>query len=245
METSLSEQTVLVTGGGTGIGKAIAHAFAAAGCSVLIAGRREDKLQEAALEFQGEPVISTFVCDVANRESVAKLFEQAKKQMGRVDILVNSAGMNVPNRLMETLTPDDWDKLISVNATGAYNTIYSVLPIMKQQKSGLIINISSVSGIRAGLLGGVGYNASKYAMSALGLTVAQEVKDDGIRVTNIYPGEVDTPILKNRLVPISEEHRSRILQPEDIASTVLMVAHLPPRAHVPELTIMPALQSFV
>lgn len=242
---ALSEQKVIITGGGTGIGKAIAHAFAEAGCSVLITGRREDKLQEAALEFQGKPVIKTFVCDVSNRTNVAELFEAAHQQMGRVDILVNSAGINIPNRSIETLNPDDWDKLIAVNATGAYNTIYSALPAMREQKNGLIINISSVSGIRANLLGGVAYNASKYAMAALGLTVAQEVKDFGIRVTNIYPGEVETPILDNRLVPLSAEQRARILQPEDIAATVMMVAKLPPRAHIPELSIMPTSQSFV
>ncbi len=243
--TSLSEQKVIVTGGGTGIGKAIAHSFAEAGCSVLITGRREDKLQEAALEFQGEPLISTFVCDVSNRTQVAELFEVAHQQMGRVDILVNSAGINVPNRSIDTLNPDDWDKLMAVNATGAYNTIYSALPAMREQKDGLIINVSSVSGIRANLLGGVAYNASKYAMAALGITVAQEVKDFGIRVTNIYPGEVETPILDNRPVPVSAEHRARILQPEDIADTVMMVAQLPPRAHIPELSIMPTSQSFV
>jgi NADP-dependent 3-hydroxy acid dehydrogenase YdfG len=108
-----------------------------------------------------------------------------------------------------------------------------------------MINISSVAGKRANPLGGVAYNASKFAMTALGLTVAQEEKDHGIRVTNIYPGEVDTPILEQRPQPVTAEHRARILQPEDVAAAALMVAQLPPRAHVAELTIKPTAQGYM
>ena len=116
---------------------------------------------------------------------------------------------------------------------------------MRKQGGGTIVNISSVAGKRAIPLGGVAYNASKFAMTALGTTVGEEEKEHGIRVTNIYPGEVETPILDARPVPVSVEHRAKILQPEDVASAVLLACTLPARARIPELVIVPTTQSFV
>ena len=241
---TLIGKTALITGGGTGIGAAIALAFAGAGCRVAISGRREEKLDQIELSFSGEPPVLTHPVDVADRDSVATLFEWASGALGEIDILINSAGVNVKNRSMGDVSPEDWDHLLDVNVTGAYNCMRAVLPGMRERHDGLIVNISSLAGIRASLLGGVGYTASKFGMSALGLTVALEEKDHGIRVTNIYPGEVETPILDHRPAPVSVEHRARILQPEDVAAAVLMVANLPPRAHVPELTIKPTTQAF-
>jgi NADP-dependent 3-hydroxy acid dehydrogenase YdfG len=240
----LSEKTVLITGGGTGIGAACADAFAQEGCRVAIAGRREERLRVAVEKSSGRHPLLWSVADVADRASVAELFDWARGELGRIDILIQSAGVNVPKRAMQDLAPEDWDRVLAVNATGAYNCLRAVLPEMQQRRDGLIVNIGSVAGIRAGLLGGVAYNASKFAMTALGLTVAQEVKDLGIRITNIYPGEVETPILDDRPVPDTAEHRARILQPEDVAAAVLMVAKLPPRANVSELVIKPTTQAF-
>lgn len=242
---SLAGKHALITGGGTGIGAGIAIALAEAGCRVAIAGRRAEKLTEAAARFSGTPGILTFAADVAERDSVAKLFAWAEQELGQIDILVNSAGVNVQKRTMLDLAPEDWDKLLKVNATGAYNTMRAVLPQMRERKDGLIVNISSVAGLRAGPLGGVAYNASKFAMSALGITVAEEERQNGIRVTNVYPGEVETPILEERPVAVSAEHRARILQPEDVAAAVLMVAQLPPRANIPELVVIPTTQSYI
>ncbi|MFG0332058.1 MAG: SDR family oxidoreductase [Maioricimonas sp. JB049] len=242
----LQDRTALVTGGGPGIGAGIAMGLARAGCRVAITGRREEKLREVAAAYRssdgGELLVHA--SDVADRESVRELFGWVGKELGRVDILVNSAGINVPKRKMAELDPADWDKLIQVNATGAYNTIYAVLPQMRERKDGLIINISSIAGVRASLLGGVAYSASKFAMTALGTCVGLEERENGIRVTNVYPGEVETPILDARPNPVSAEHRARILQPEDIASLVVTVAALPPRAHVPDLVIKPTTQEF-
>ncbi|MFG0295192.1 MAG: SDR family oxidoreductase [Maioricimonas sp. JB045] len=242
----LQDKTALVTGGGTGIGAGIAMGLARAGCRVAITGRREEKLREVADAYRksdgGELLVHA--SDVADRDSVQELFEWADGELGRVDILVNSAGINVPKRKMAELDPADWDKLIQVNATGAYNTIRAVLPQMRERKDGLIINISSIAGLRASLLGGVAYSASKFAMTVLGTCVGLEERENGIRVTNVYPGEVETPILDARPNPVSAEHRARILQPEDIASLVVTVASLPPRAHVPDLVIKPTTQEF-
>ena len=240
----LTGKTALITGGGTGIGAACAVALAGEGCRVAITGRREEPLKETAAQFSGEPPLLTQRADVADRESVAHLFEWARGELGPIDILVNSAGVNIPNRSMAELSPEDWEQLLRVNATGTYNCIHAVLPEMRARRDGVIVIISSVAGIRPSLIGGVAYNASKFAVSALGLTVAQEVKDEGIRITNVYPGEVETPILDNRPVPVSDEHRARILQPQDVAEAVLMVASLSPRANISELVIKPTTQAF-
>ncbi len=240
----LAEKTALVTGGGSGIGAAIALSLAGEGARVVLCGRSEAKLKDVAGQFSGEPAIEFRAGNVADRPAMNSLVEWATERMGRVDILVNSAGINVAKRLLADLEPEDWDRILAVNATGAYNAIHAVLPQMVERGDGLIVNISSIAGIRAGLLGGVAYNASKFAMSALGLSAALEFGDRGVRVTNVYPGEVETPILDDRPVPVSAEHRARILQPEDVADAVLMVACLPPRASVPELVIKPTTQDY-
>lgn len=240
----LSNRTAVVTGGGTGIGAAIALALAAEGCRVAICGRRRDKLEETAARFPGEPRILTRAADVSVRDEAQQLIDWATRQLGRIDILVNAAGVNVVHRTMATLDPADWDKLLRINATGAYNTMHYTLPQMRQRQDGLIVNIVSIAGLRASPLGGVAYSASKFALTALGTCVALEEKDHGIRVTNIHPGEVETPILDARPTPVTAEHRARILQPEDVAAAVLMVCKLPPRAHVSDLVIKPTTQAF-
>ena len=240
----LAGRTAVVTGGGTGIGAAIARTLAEAGARVAISGRREEPLREVAASAASGPPILIHKCDVADRGSVATFFEWARGELGQIDNLVNSAGINIPNRSLESITPEDWDRVLQINATGAFNCIFQVLPEMRQRRDGVIINICSVAGIRTGLLGGVAYNASKFAMDALSRSVGEEERGNGIRVTSIYPGEVETPILDDRPVPVTDEHRARILQPEDLASAVLMVACLPPRARVPELVMIPTSQSF-
>ncbi len=242
---SLQGKVALVTGGGTGIGQAVAYALADEGCRVVITGRRAEKLEETVQAYTGKNPILAKALDVADRDAVKQVFDWAAGELGPIDFLINSAGVNVPKRGIANLEPADWDTLLQVNATGAYNCIISVLPAMRERKDGLIVNISSIAGKRAGVLGGVAYNASKFAMTALGTTVGVEEADNGIRVTNIYPGEVATPILENRPVPVTAEHRARILQAEDVAAAVLMVVKLPPRANVPELVIKPTTQPYV
>ena len=146
---------------------------------------------------------------------------------------------------MEAMQPEQWDQVLAINATGTYNCMYAVLPQMRERGDGLIININSIAGRRAAALGGVAYDASKFAMAALGIAVGNEDAKYGIRITNIYPGEVNTPILENRPVPVSDEHKASILQPEDVGEVVVTIASLPPRAHIPELVIKPTQQAFV
>ena len=239
---SLKDKTALVIGGGTGIGLGVAQALASEGCSVAIAGRRQQVLQEAA--ELSRPALLHHPVDVADRQSVADLFRWADDQWGRIDILVNSAGINIKNRSMAEMEPEQWDQVMAVNSTGAYNCMRAVLPQMRRRRDGVIINISSIAGKRAGVLGGVAYDASKFAMSALTTAVANEERGNGIRVTNVFPGEVETPLLENRPNPVTAEHRANILQPDEIAPLIVAIAKLPPRAHVPEVIIKPVLQEY-
>lgn len=242
---SVKGKGVLVVGGGSGIGAACALLFAENGARVAIAGRRMERLQETAARFDGGPPIVCHVADVADRGSVDQLVRWATDRLGQIDVVVIAAGINIPNRTMRELRPEDWDRVMAINATGAYNVMHAVLPQMRERRDGLIVNISSIAGKRAAALGGVAYNASKFAMTALGLSVADEERENGIRVTNIYPGEVDTPILEQRPQPVSPERRAKMLKPEDVAAAVLLAAQLPPRANLLEVVIKPTVQQYV
>lgn len=242
---TLEGKNAVVTGGGTGIGEASANALAAAGARVLIAGRRLDTLLEAIEKSNHSDQFCAHAADVSKNDDVTGLFEFARKELGTIDILVNCAGVNVANRSMAALSLDDWDLMMHANAYSAFYCMRAVLPHMRERRDGVIVNISSVAGKRASRLGGVGYSASKFAMTALGMTAAAEEAPNGIRISNIYPGEVDTPILERRPTPVTPEHRARILKPEDVAAAVLLIASLPPRAHIPELVIKPTPQEYV
>lgn len=241
----LTNQFVVITGGGTGIGAGIARGLALAGCRVMVGGRREEPLRQLAESVKSAHPIQFHQLDVADDDSIAAFFTAATQLGGAPDILVNSAGINIAKRSMAEMDPKDWDLVMRVNATGAYRCMLAVLPAMRARRDGLVINISSISGKRAIQLGGVVYCASKFAMTALGTTVANEVRMEGVRITNVYPGEVNTPILDKRPVPVSDDHKAAILQPEDIAAMVTAICHLPPRAHVPEIVIKPTIQEWV
>ncbi|KLU06374.1 3-oxoacyl-[acyl-carrier protein] reductase [Rhodopirellula islandica] len=242
---NLKDKVVAITGGGTGIGAGIARELAMAGAKVTVGGRREAPLKELASSIDSPNPVRTHTIDVADNDSIEAFFQDIRASDGDVDILVNSAGINIAKRTMADMDPDEWDRVLRINATGAYRCIHQVIGAMRDRHDGLIINISSVAGKRAITLGGVVYCASKFAMTAMGTAVANEVRHEGVRITNVYPGEVNTPILDNRPVPVSDEHKESILQPEDIASVVLSICQLPPRACVPEIVIKPTTQEWV
>ena len=235
----LKDKVVLVTGGGSGIGRAIAEAFAAEGCKVAIAGRTEATLQDVAKSASAAHPITVHACDVGDRGAVVDLFRSLASGPGSPDILVNSAGINVSNRMMSNLDPADFDQVMNINVTGTFNCMHAALPSMREKKSGLIINVISVAGRRSMLLAGLPYCVSKHAQSALGTYVALEDAQNGIKVTNIYPGESNTPIVDKRPTPPPADKRAAMLQPEDIAACAISVAKLPPRAVVPELVVSP------
>lgn len=243
--SQLAGKIVAITGGGTGIGAGIARGLAEAGCKVTVGGRRLEPLEQLASSVNCTHPIRCHTLDVADPESVKAFFADIRENVGDVDILVNSAGINIQKRTMAEMSPEDWERVLSINASGAYRCMREVMPAMRERKDGLVVNISSVAGKRAITLGGVVYCASKFAMTALGTAVSNEVRNEGVRITNVYPGEVNTPILENRPTPVSQEHKDAILQPEDIASVIVTICALPPRANVPEIVIKPTIQEWV
>lgn len=238
----LKDKVALVTGGGTGIGRGIAQGLADEGCKVFITGRRIEKLNEAVGEIGGD--CEAIACDVSDRDATEKMFQSIAEKSG-LDILVNSAGTNIPNRLMSQMDPEQFDEIMKINNTSAYNCMYYALPGMRAKKDGLIVNISSISGKRAYALGGVAYCSSKFAMAGLSSAVANEDNANGVRVTAIFPGEVETPILEKRANPVTQEHRATLVQPSDFAGVVVMLALLHPRAHIPEMVIKPTVAEYV
>jgi NADP-dependent 3-hydroxy acid dehydrogenase YdfG len=240
----LHDKVAVITGGGSGVGKAAALLFLREGAKVVIAGRDEAKLSAASVELvtaarealgvkwvSGLMTVPTDVTDAAQCQA---LINAATNSYGRVDILVNNAGANLKARTMRELTPEDWDRMIRTNLDGAFYCTRAVLPQMFERKDGVIVNVVSVAA----------YVAAKFGMAALGLVLAAEEKDSGVRVGNIYPGEIDTPILVHRPKPVTNEQRAVILKPEDVAEAILYVAALPPRVSVPELVIKPTSQMY-
>jgi NADP-dependent 3-hydroxy acid dehydrogenase YdfG len=234
-------KAVLITGGGSGVGQAAARLFVEAGARVAIAGRDEAKLKKTA-EGLGRILVKS--ADVTNPTSVANLIHAVTERFGRIDILVNNAGTNIKARKMRELTVENWNKLVRTNLDGAFFCIREVLPQMIDRKDGVIINVNSVSGKRAYPLAGAGYAAGKFGLHGLAGCLASEEMESNIRVSSIYPGEIDTPILEERPTPVTAEQRAKILKPEDVAAAILWVAGLPPHVSVPELIIKPSAQQY-
>lgn len=240
----LDGQVAIVTGGGSGVGAAVARQLGAAGARVVVVGRRAEQLAATCAAVAGPHPARAVAADITDRAQVKALVEQVLAELGRVDVLVNNAGDNVVARRLAELAPEDWDRLLAVNATGAFNLIQALLPQMRAQGGGLVINISSVSGLRASSLAGAAYSASKHALHALAYVLGQEEEQHGIRATLIAPGEINTALLDKRPVAVSPGQRARLLQPDDVAAAVLFVARLPAHVSVPELVIKPVGQPF-
>ena len=237
-------RVVLVTGAGTGVGRAVARAFVEQGANVVLIGRRLPALEASCADLPQDQVMN-FSCDVADRAVVDQMLAGVLQRFGTVDILVNNAGINIQPRNLADLDPSDWDRTVSINLTGVYNTIRAVLPVMREKKDGLVINISSIAGIRGGALSGAAYSASKHGVMALSQTLNQEEKDFNIRSCAICPGEIDTTMLDLRPEPVGPERRAKILKPADVAAAVLFAAGFPPRVCIPLLVIKPTSQEFV
>lgn len=232
----LANKTAVITGGGSGVGLATALALSREGASVIIAGRDKSKLEAAAKGTS----LKVFQADVTDPAQADKLIAFA----GDVDILVNNAGANIKERAFRDLTPESWRHMLSANLDGAFQCIRAALPGMLAKKAGTIININSISGKRGNPLGGAAYCAGKFGLDGMAACLANEERENGIRVTSIFPGEIDTPILDHRPTPVTAEHRAKILKPEDVAETVLFVASMPPHVHIPELIIKPNWQVY-
>jgi NADP-dependent 3-hydroxy acid dehydrogenase YdfG len=235
--STLKDKVAWITGGGSGIGLAAAQALKAAGARVVISGRNEKTLRHPGLE--------AIHLDVADRKAVSAAAQKILGQHGRIDILVNSAGINLPQRNLRNVSLEGWDQIVAINLSGTFYPCHAVLPGMRERKDGLIINVASWFGRFPNALGGPGYNASKRAVIALTETINIEEAANGVRATAILPGEVATPILEKRPVPPPQSERARMLQAEDLGEAVLFVAALPARACVNELVISPTWNRFI
>jgi NADP-dependent 3-hydroxy acid dehydrogenase YdfG len=239
----LEGAVAVVTGGGSGIGQAAAVALAREGADVAVVGRRREPLEEVAalVGHEGRRALPVAL-DVADAGAVQRLAAEVVDSFGRVDVLVNSAGINVPRRDLASLSVEDWHRVLQINLTGTFLTTNAFLPAMRSRRTGTVVNISSMAGYRPSALTGPAYNAAKAGVNSLTESVNMAERRNGIRACVICPGEVATPILENRPVPPSAEARATMLQPEDIADTVVFVATLPQRANVELLTIYPTEQ---
>jgi len=238
--TAFAGKVVWMTGAGTGIGKAGALMFAQEGAAVALIGRRRDKLDEVAAEIQaigGKFAVEPL--DVADREKVGEAGERLLKRLGRVDILVNNAGLNVVNRRLDEITAEDWDYILAVNLTGAFNMVQAAMPAMRRQKDGLIINVASTAAKRVSGVAGIAYSASKFGMLGMSLSLTQEAWKFGIRACCLCPDDVNTPIMARRKVKYSPEVLEQFIQPEDLAETMRFVAMMPRRTSIPEMLIYP------
>ncbi len=237
---NLKGKVAWVTGAGTGIGRAGAIELAKAGAHVVLSGRRPETLKEtAALIKKAKGSSEIAVLDVADMKAVDEVAAGIIKKHKRIDILVNSAGLNIPQRAFADLRPEGWREVIDINLHGTMYCVMAVLPRMRTQQDGLIINVSSWAGKFIGKLTGPAYNASKFGVVALTETINAEECGNGIRACALCPAEVATPIMDRRPVPPSKEDRGRMLQEEDLGKTILFAASLPPRACVNEIIISP------
>jgi len=245
----MTQKTALVVGASGGLGRAITSMLAEEGYALALVGRDLAKLQSVRNELgtaaQGALLLA---CDLTDRAQAQAMVEQVLAQMSFIDVLICAAGLNVRQRSLRSLDPADWDRVIAANLTTAFNAIHFVLPSMRTRGGGLIVQISSLAGLRANTITGAAYSAAKFAQGALGISIGREERGRGIRSTVIYSGEVSTPLLDVRAERLGatadEGRRAMILQPQDIADAVRLLVTLPPRAHVPELVIKPTIDDF-
>ncbi len=233
----LTGKVAWITGAGTGIGEAAAVALAKAGMKVILSGRREAELMRVAAAIGASARIA--VLDVADADAVEAVAASIAAEEGRLDILVNSAGLNVQKRNWKHLSREGWDQVIRVDLDGAFYCCHAVLPMMRSQKDGLIINISSWAGRHVSATTGPAYSAAKFGMLAFNESLNIEECINGIRATSVLPGEVATPILDKRPIPVSDADKARMVQAEDCGELILFLARMPAHVCINDVTISP------
>jgi len=230
------KRRALITGASSGIGKATALAFAKAGIDIALVGRSQNNLEfvsKAAHEFGVEA--KAFCVDLAEVAEVKAKIQAIAHEFGNIDILINNAGIGYTGNLNDTPL-EDWQQVINVNLTSVFQCMMGILPGMRQQGQGTIINIASIAAKQA-FVGWGAYCVSKAGLLSLSQTLAQEERANGIRVMAICPGSVNTEIWDTPTVKANFD-RSQMLTPEIVAQTILHTVLLPQQAVIEELTIM-------
>jgi NAD(P)-dependent dehydrogenase (short-subunit alcohol dehydrogenase family) len=233
----LSGKIAVVTGGTRGIGLAIANAFASENCSVVISGRNQQTLDQAAAELRanisGDSRVMPVLCDVRNAEQVEQMFAGVRREFGRLDILVNNAGISQGAAPVHETSVELWRDIIDTNLTGTFLCIRSAVPLMK--RGATIVNILSVAA-RESFAGYTPYNASKAGALSLTRTLREELKASGIRVTAISPGATDTDIWQ-QVAPNAP--REKMMEADSVAAIVLEAVVLSPKANLTDVVLDP------
>ena len=236
----LSGKIAIIAGASSGMGAATAQLFAAQGATVVLGARSAGALEKLAGEINAAGGKALAVpTDATDRAAAQSLVGAAVENYGRVDTLINSVGTNLKQRALTVLDPADWDMMLSVNLSAAYNLTRAVLPQMRSQGQGLIVHFSS-GAVQRPDVSGVAYQATKHGVAGLAYGTMEEEKENGIRVTVIFPGLCNTPLVEKRPTPTPPEVLAKALEPEDVARAALLVASLPPRAYVPDMRLLPS-----
>ncbi len=230
-----------VTGAGSGIGEAGALALAQQGMTVVLTGRGTANLERVAARIAelGLGKAEVQPGDLGKASAVQKIVAVIERQLGRLDVVVNNAGTNIPERTWQGLTADGIDTLIRGNLLSAFYVVQAALPLMRAQRDGLIIHTASWAGRFIGPISGPGYTAAKHGMVAMSHTINLEECMHGIRSCVVCPGEVATPILKNRPIPETAETMARMLQPDDMGELIAFIARQPAHVCINEVLISP------
>ena len=229
-------RTAVITGAGSGVGRATALARAHPGWRVALIGRRREVLEKTAAEIPGALVCP---CDIGDPDAVAAMGARVLAEFGTVEVLVNAAGTNAPQRALEVLSLADYRAMMDTNLNGAYYCVQAFLPQMRARGSGTIVNIVSDAGKAASPKAGPGYVMSKFGMAGLTQAINAEERGRGVRACAIFPGDIDTPLLMRRPTPPDAEARARMMQPEDVAECALLAINLPSRVIVEEMLVRP------
>ena len=238
--TKNGKRVAWVTGGGSGIGEAGAEALAADGWTVVVSGRRKDALDAVVAKITAAGgVAEAIALDVSDAAQAQTAADRIVAKHGRIDLLVNNAGLNVPRRSWKDMELEGWDKLVQVNLNGVLYCMRAVLPTMRKQQDGSIINVSSWAGRHVSKMPGPAYTTTKHAVLVLTHSFNMDECVYGLRACCLMPGEVATPILNLRPVVPSAEEQARMLQPEDLGRTIAFIASMPPRVCINELLISP------
>jgi len=236
----LAGQVIVIVGASSGMGRATALAAAAQGAQLILAARNGIALDELCGQIKSTGGTATAIpADATKREDIERLITTTMEAHGRIDALINSVGTNLPRRTIAELTDASWQRVLDINLTSAFHITQASVPVFRQQKEGLLIHIAS-SAARKPDRSGIAYQATKAGVAALAHGAMEEERENGLRVTVIYPGMTDTPLVYQRPTPPTPDMLAKALQPEDVAAACLFVLALPPRAHVPELVLYPS-----
>ena len=230
----LAGQVAVITGAGRGIGAAIARQLSSLGAATVLCGRARATLESTAkLITKSGGKAEALACDVTSLQSVEAAAKHVEASLGRVDIVVNNAGVGGFGGPLHQLSPDNWEKILNTNLRGVYYMTRAFAPLMIRARSGHIVNISSLAGKNA-LPNGAAYAASKWGLNGLSYSLAEELRAHNIRVAVICPGSTNTD-----LSPHAGKDPAKMLQPEDVAHAVAMLVTQSPQSFVSEILLRP------